>query len=187
MTEDIKKALDILNEGGTILYPTDTIWGIGCDATNENAVKKVYKIKNRTDTKSMLILVENYSMLKDYIEQIPSKATEILASEKKPITIIYPGARNLAENLIASDRSIGIRVVRDEFCLKLIHQFKKAIVSTSANISGKPAPKNFNEIDTEIIKSVDYVVKWRQDDFSQNNPSGIIKIGVNDEVEVIRK
>lgn len=187
MTEDITKAIEILNEGGTILYPTDTIWGIGCDATNEKAVSKVYKLKKRTNTKSMLILVENFSMIKYYIEKLPVKAEEIIAREKNPLTIIYPGARNLAANLTSDDKNIGIRIVKDEFCLRLIHLFKKAIVSTSANISGMQAPGNFSEINNEIIKGVDYIVKWRQDDYSRFNPSSIIKIGANEEVVVIRK
>jgi len=187
MIEDINKALEVLNEGGTILYPTDTIWGIGCDATNETAVKKVYKIKKRTDSKSMLVLVDDLKMIKDYVKAIPDTIPKILERGNKPLTIIYPGARNLASSLISSDGSIGIRIVNDEFCVRLISEFKRPVVSTSANISGYPSPGNFNDIDAEIFKNVDYIVRWRQDDNAQNKPSGIIKIGKNGEVEVIRK
>lgn len=187
MDEDIKNALKVLLDGGTILYPTDTIWGIGCDATNEKAVKKVYNIKNRIDTKSMLILIDKFSRIKDYVIQIPKIISGILESENKPLTIIYPGAKNLAANLINVDGSIGIRIVNDEFCNKLISKFKKPIVSTSANISGNPAPKNFCEILPDITKKIDYVVKWRQDDNNQYDPSKIIKVNENGKVEVIRE
>lgn len=187
MNEDIKNALKVLINGGTLLYPTDTVWGIGCDATNEEAVKKVFKIKKRADTKSMLVLIDDFSRIKDYVTQIPKVVLKILESENKPLTIIYPGAKNLASNLINIDGSIGIRIVKDEFCNRLISEFKKPIVSTSANISGKPAPTKFSEINPEIKKNIHYVVKWRQDDSSQYWASGIIKVAVNGKVEVIRK
>ena len=187
MIEDLQRALDTLHVGGIILYPTDTVWGIGCDATNSNAVEKVYKIKQRTDTKSMLVLVEDFFRLKNYVEQIPENINELLRRETKPLTIIYPGAKNLALNLIAEDGSIGIRIVKDEFCFHLIRSFKKPIVSTSANFSGNPAPGNFSEINPEIIKSVDYVVRYRQKDSSEGKPSRIIKVGTKGEIEVIRE
>jgi L-threonylcarbamoyladenylate synthase len=187
MKEDIKSALEIIKKGGTILYPTDTIWGIGCDATDVDAVQKIYKIKKRTDTKSMLVLVDTRDRIKRYVKVIPQIVTQILKSENKPLTIIYPEAKNLAANLIAGDGTIGIRIVKDEFCKKLIARLDKPIVSTSANITGETAPRNFREIDDEILRKVDYIVKWRQDDDSQNSPSAIIKIGINSEVEIIRK
>ncbi|MBN2348561.1 MAG: threonylcarbamoyl-AMP synthase [Bacteroidales bacterium] len=187
MTEEIKKTIQVLNEGGIILYPTDTIWGIGCDATNPEAVKKIYSIKQREDTKSMLVLLDSENRLSQYVREIPEIAWEILEVSDKPLTIIYPGAKNFAANLIAEDGSIGIRIVRDDFCSKLISRFRKPLVSTSANISGKPAPANFSEIDNAVIHAVDYVVQWRQDDLSKSQASGIIKLEVNGEVKIIRE
>jgi L-threonylcarbamoyladenylate synthase len=187
MNNDIKKALEVLRAGGTILYPTDTIWGIGCDATNPEAVKKVYEIKQRSDSKSMLVLLDNAAFLSYYIENVPDIANELIEVADKPLTIIYSGAKNLANNLIAPDGSIGIRVVNDEFCKKLLTQFKKPLVSTSANISDKPSPANFYEIDEAIIHAVDYVVEWRQTDTSKSSPSSIIKLGVNGQIQIIRK
>ena len=144
--EDIEKCLDILRQGGVILYPTDTIWGLGCDATNEAAIEKVYKIKQRSDSKAMLVLLENENLLPSYIKEVPEIAWDLIDVGEKPLTIIYPGAKNLAPNLIAEDGSIGIRITREEFTARLIQKFRKPIVSTSANISGEPAPANFGEI-----------------------------------------
>jgi L-threonylcarbamoyladenylate synthase len=186
MVDDIKNALKILREGGTILYPTDTIWGIGCDATNVEAVEKVYKIKKRNESKSMIILLDDAGWLTNYVEKVPDIAFDLIELAEKPLTIIYPNAKNLAKNLVALDGSIAIRIVRDEFCKKLISQFRKPLVSTSANISNQSPPANFDEINQKILNAVDYVVKWRQDDFSRNSPSGIIKLGINNEVQVIR-
>ena len=187
MNNDIKQALEVLRKGGTILYPTDTIWGIGCDATNPEAVKKVYEIKQRSDTKSLLVLLDNPAYLSYYVDKVPEIANDLIELTDKPLTIIYQGAKNLANNLIANDGSIGIRIVDEEFCKKLISQFKKPVVSTSANISEKPSPANFHEIDEAIINAVDYVVQWRQNDTSKSSPSGIIKLGINGEIQVIRK
>jgi L-threonylcarbamoyladenylate synthase len=187
MKEDIVNAVGILEQGGIILYPTDTIWGIGCDATNEKAVQKIYQIKKREDLKSMLVLIDSPDKLYQYVTQIPDVAWEILDAAVSPVTIIYPGVKNLAANLIAGDRSAGFRITRDRFCQQLIHRFKKPVVSTSANISGKAAPQVFIEIDPVIRKSVDYIVNWRQDDLSRHKPSGIIKLGVNGEIKVIRE
>ena len=187
MKEDILNAVKVLGHGGIILYPTDTIWGIGCDATNEKAVQRIYQIKNREDSKSMLILLDHPNRLYQYVSQIPEIAWNILDAAASPITIIYPDVKNLAANLIADDHSAGIRIVKDRFCQQLIYQFKKPIVSTSANISSKAAPQVFCEIDTEIKNSVDYIVQWRQDDMSRHKPSGIIKLGINGEVKVIRE
>ncbi len=187
MEDEIQKALMVLQAGGTILYPTDTIWGIGCDATLPEAVEKVYRIKQREDSKSMLVLLDHPNRLLSYISEVPEVAWELLEVADKPLTIIYSGAKNLADNLVAADRSIGIRIARDPFCEKLISRLKKPLVSTSANISGQPAPKFFAEIDEKIKNSVDYIVNWRQDDRTPSSPSGIIKLGTGGEVEIIRK
>jgi L-threonylcarbamoyladenylate synthase len=187
MTEDIKSAVQVLKKGGIILYPTDTIWGIGCDATHPAAVNRIYEIKQRKDSRSMLVLIDAAANIDRYVQVVPEIAWNLVELADKPLTIIYPGAKNLAPNLLSDDRSIGIRVVQDEFCQKLIQQFRKPIVSTSANISGQSWPENFDAIDAVIINSVDYVVKWRQDDYSKGQPSAIIKVGLKGEVEVIRK
>jgi L-threonylcarbamoyladenylate synthase len=187
MHDDIKKALEVLHQGGTILYPTDTIWGIGCDATNEAAVERIYRIKERTDSKSMLVLMENANFLGRYVEEIPEIAFDLIEVSDKPLTIIYPGAKNLAKNLIAEDGSIGIRITNENFTRQLIQRFKKPIVSTSANISGAPSPAFFAEIGPEIIAAVDYVVTYRQEETTPAVPSSIIKLGVGGEIKIIRK
>ncbi len=184
--KDIHKAVEVLKNGGIILYPTDTIWGLGCDATNEEAVNRIYQIKKRNNSKSMLILVDDTSRLKEYA-YVPSMAWELIRVTNRPLTIIYPRARNLARNLIPKEGTIGIRVVRDDFCRDLIRIFGKPIVSTSANISGQPSPSNFSEISEEIKQSVDYIVQWRQNDTRHSRPSSVIKLGKNNEVIVIRK
>ncbi len=187
MIEDINHAVKVLAQGGVILYPTDTIWGLGCDATNEQAISRIYEIKKRDDAKSMIILLASVSQLDRYIQQVPEIAWELFEVADKPLTVILPGAKNLAKNLVAKDNSIGIRIVQDEFCKKMIEKFRKPVVSTSANISGEPWPENFKAIHPEILKSVDYTVKWRQDDTSKGKPSAIIKLGLKGEVEIIRK
>ncbi len=187
MRQEIEKAVKIINEGGIILYPTDTIWGIGCLATDPDAVQKVYDIKKRTDTKSMLVLLDNANRLPSYVDEVPDIAWELIEATDKPLTIIYPGGKNLAENLLSEDKTIGIRIPEDDFCRQLIQKLRRPIVSTSANISGMPSPAFFDEIDPEIIKSVDYVVNWRQDDSRPAQPSPIIKLGVGGEIMVIRK
>lgn len=187
MLDDLKKALEILIKGGLILYPTDTIWGIGCDATNEKAVDRIYAVKKRKDEKSMIILVESESQLSKYVSQIPEMALNLIRITDKPLTIIYPGAQNIARNLVAKDGSIGIRIVRDTFCNTLINRFGKPVVSTSANMSGSTWPANYNDIDDHIIQSVDYVIKWRQQESAHDRPSGIIKLELNGEVKVIRE
>jgi len=185
--DDIVKAVEVLRSGGVILYPTDTIWGIGCDATNAAAVNRIYEIKQRQDTKSMLILMENPNLLNSYISEVPEIAWELIDVADTPLTIIYPGAKNLAHNLLAQDKSIGIRITNEAFTQQLIQRFRKPVVSTSANISGQRSPQNFAEISEEIKKAVDFIVKFRQDDLSKSNPSGIIKLGIGGQVEVIRK
>jgi L-threonylcarbamoyladenylate synthase len=187
MTDDIKKALEVLKQGGIILYPTDTIWGLGCDATNAEAVKRIYSIKQRDDSKSMLVLMENPGFLSNYVNVVPEIAYDLIELTDKPLTIIYSGAKNLASNLISQDGSVGIRIASDDFCKNLISRFRKPIVSTSANISGNPAPANFSEIDDQIKNAVDYVVQYRQDDYSKSQASSIIKLGPNGEIEIIRK
>jgi L-threonylcarbamoyladenylate synthase len=187
MIDDISNCLEVLKKGGIILYPTDTIWGIGCDATNQEAVNKIYEIKKRDLTQSMLILVDQPARLHQYVDIVPDIALDLVELTDKPLTIIYPKAKNLATNLLPNDGSIGIRVTSDEFCQKLIFQFRKPIVSTSANFSGKPSPANFSEIEDELKSQVDYVVKWRQNEKSKAKASGIIKVGVNGEIKVIRK
>lgn len=187
MHNDIKKAVEVLRSGGVILYPTDTIWGLGCDATNKEAVKRIYDIKQRDDSKSMLVLIDNPAKLNSYINEVPEIAWDLIDVADKPLTVIYPGAKNLAENLIASDGTVGIRITNEEFSRNLCRQFRLPLVSTSANISGRPAPANFSEIAPEITEQVDYVVQYRQDDLTKAAPSGIIKLGIGGEVTVIRE
>jgi L-threonylcarbamoyladenylate synthase len=187
MKEDIEVSLQVLKEGGIILYPTDTIWGIGCDATNTEAVARIYTIKKREDTKSMLVLVDDENRLYRYMEQVPDIALEISRIAGKPITIVYPGVVGLAPNLVAADHSMGIRITADPFCQELIRQFGKPVVSTSANISGRKPPATFPEISDEIKTAVDYVVRWRRNETKKGIPSPIIKIGINNEIEIIRR
>ena len=187
MQKEIKTTLDILYSGGIILYPTDTIWGIGCDATNRDAVKRIYELKKREDSKSMLVLIDDAGRIPSYITKMPEIAFDLIEVSDKPLTIIYPGAKNLADNLIADDGSIGIRVTNEKFTQELIRRFKRPIVSTSANISGQNTPALFDEIKDEIKDAVDYVVNYRQDDFIKQKPSGIIKLGINGTVKVIRE
>lgn len=186
MDKDIESALSVLFKGGIILYPTDTIWGIGCDATNEKAVSRIYEIKKREDKEGMLVLLDSPESLDRYVD-IPDVAWELINVADQPLTIIYPGARNLASNLLASDGSVGIRIVKDSFCTRLIQQFKRPVVSTSANISGEKSPGIYSEISIEIINSVDYIVRYRQDDLKKTKPSGIIKLGLDGEVKVVRQ
>lgn len=187
MEEEIKKALQVLWDGGVILYPTDTIWGIGCDATNQEAVKRIYEIKEREDSKSMLVLIDNANKIPSYVEKMPEIAWDLVEVADKPLTIIYPGAKNLATNLVPIEKTIGIRVTNEVFTRKLIQRFKKPIVSTSANVSGKPSPSNFSEIDKEIKKRVDYIVNYRQDETKKYAPSGIIQLGTGGQVKIIRE
>ena len=176
-----------MNEGGIILYPTDTIWGIGCDATNEEAVRRVYEIKQRSDSKALLVLVDTSVKVDFYVQDVPNVAWDLVELAEKPLTIIYSGARNLAPNLLAEDGSVGIRVTNEEFSQRLCRQFRKAIVSTSANISGQPSPANFSEISDEIKSKVDYIVGYRQDDMGHPKPSGIIKMDKNGVFKIIRE
>lgn len=187
MEDDLKKALEVLRGGGVILYPTDTIWGIGCDATNAAAVNRIYTIKKRENARSMLILMENPALLDRYVTDIPDVAWDLVEISSAPLTVIYPGARNLAANLIAPDGSIGIRFTGEPFTSALLKRFRKPLVSTSANISGHPAPADFSHVDEEIKNKVDYVVKYRQEDQTPAAPSAIIKLDAGGRIEIIRK
>lgn len=176
-----------MRKGGVILYPTDTIWGIGCDATNEDAVRRVYEIKQRQDSKAMLVLVDSSVKVDFYVRDVPEVAWDLIDLADKPLTIIYSGARNLAANLLAEDGSVGIRVTNEDFSKRLCQQFRKAIVSTSANISGQPSPKNFSEISEEVKSAVDYIVGYRQEEMSNPKPSSIIKLDKGGVIKIIRE
>ena len=187
MNEDIKKATEVLKKGGIILYPTDTIWGLGCDATNNEAVTKIYKIKKRVEEKSMLILLNNTALVASYASDVPEVAYNMFELSEKPLTLILSGAKNLAENLIAPDGSIGIRITNEIFSKTLLQKFRKPIVSTSANITGEKSPRNFAEISQKIIDAVDYIVTYGQNDNTKKQASSSIKINSNNEVKIIRK
>lgn len=187
MHNDIKRALEVLKDGGIILYPTDTIWGIGCDATNVKAVDKIYKIKKREDSKSMLVLMENPALLERYVDDVPEIAWDLVEVATTPLTVIYPNAKNLAKNLVAEDGSIGIRFTKEAFTALLLQRFRKPLVSTSANISGEKSPVFFDEISEEIKNQVDFIVAYRQNDTTPANPSSIIKLGSGGRIDIIRK
>lgn len=172
--------------GGLILYPTDTIWGIGCDATNEEAVRKVYALKRRSDHKAMLLLLDSSAKLNYYVQEVPDVAWDLIELADSPLTVIYSGARNVAPNLLAEDGSVGIRITQEEFSHKLCERFRKPLVSTSANVSGAPSPANFSEISETIKSGVDYIVRYRQEDLSKAAPSHIIKLGAGGLVKIIR-
>lgn len=176
-----------MREGGVILYPTDTIWGIGCDATNEDAVRRVYEIKQRQDSKAMLVLVDSSVKVDFYVQDVPEVAWDLIDLADKPLTIIYSCARNLAANLLAEDGSVGIRVTNEDFSKRLCQQFRKAVVSTSANISGQPSPRNFSEISEEVKSAVDYIVGYRQEEMSNPKPSSIIKLDKGGVIKIIRE
>jgi|SRR5580698_1660884 L-threonylcarbamoyladenylate synthase len=185
MTEEVKTCVKVLQKGGVILYPTDTIWGIGCDATNEQAVKRIFEIKNRPSEKAMVILVAESSQL-EYYASIPDVAWDLVEYAENPLTIVYPNAKGVAKPLISGDGTIAIRVVKDEFCKMVINNLRKPMVSTSANISGDPAPSSFSAISGEIKSKVDYIVPLRQMETNKNTPSRIIKLGMNGAIEIIR-
>lgn len=186
MRDDIKKACEIMRAGGLILYPTDTIWGIGCDATNEEAVRRVYELKKRADNKAMLVLLDSTAKLEVYVDNVPDIAWDLIEVADKPLTIIYSKGKNLAPNLLGENGSIGIRITREKFSHDLCEQFRKPLVSTSANVSGEPSPANFDEISDVIKNGVDYIVNYRQDDKTKAQPSNIIMLGDGGLVKVIR-
>lgn len=183
---DLKEAVRVMREGGIILYPTDTVWGIGCDARNAEAVKKIYNLKKREDSKSMLVLVSSEGMLQRTVKEVPEIAWQLIDAAVNPMTIIYDDAIGVAPNLIAEDGSLGIRLTGEKFSRTLCERMRGPIVSTSANISGKPTPHNFHEISSEILEGVDYVCKFRQDERGSAKPSNIIKITRGNIVKVIR-
>ena len=199
---DLEEAVRVLRMGGVIVYPTDTVWGIGCDATNEEAVRKVYALKHREDSKSMLVLLDTPRKLQGYVEEVPEMAWELLEctdplqlplqrggenmEPMRPLTIIYPGAKNLAKNLIAEDGSVGIRITQEPFSKALCERLRRPIVSTSANISGEPAAKTFRQISEDVLQQADYVCFYRRDDEEEKQPSSIIKLGLHNEIQIIR-
>lgn len=195
--EDLQEAVRVLRAGGVIVYPTDTVWGIGCDATNEEAVRKVYALKHREDSKSMLVLLDGAGKLQGYVEHIPDAAWDLLECtahdrdsqglQPRPMTIIYPGAKNIAPNLIAEDGSIGIRITQEPFSKALCEQLHRPIVSTSANISGEPTAKNFRQISQAVLDAADYVCRYRRNDETEKRPSSIIKLGIDNQIQIIRK
>lgn len=187
--EDLHEAVRVLREGGVILYPTDTVWGIGCDATNEAAVQRIFEIKHRADSKSMLVLLDGAGKLQGYVERVPDTAWTLLevSEGQKPMTIIYPKAKNLAHNLLAEDGSVGIRITQEPFSRALCEQLRRPVVSTSANISGEPAAKVFDEIVQEIRDAVDYVCMYRRNDKTPHQPSSIVKIDEAEHITIIRR
>jgi L-threonylcarbamoyladenylate synthase len=185
--EDLKESLIALRQGGILLYPTDTIWGLGCDPTNESAVNRIFGLKSRSENKSLIILADSLSMIERYVTEIPEIVYELAEVSDTPLTIIYPKGKNLAKGICSDDGSVAIRICRDEFCLQLISRFRKPVVSTSANISGGPSPANFGEIEKTLISRVDYVVKFRQDDRSRNVASPVIKVNTDGTIKIIRK
>ncbi|SEF74956.1 L-threonylcarbamoyladenylate synthase [Xylanibacter ruminicola] len=190
--DDIRNAVETMRKGGVILYPTDTVWGIGCDATNAEAVKRIYEIKQRDDSKALICLVDSDARMQRYFRNVPDVAWQLIdslkgAEDAKPTTLILDGAINLAENLIADDGSLGIRITNEPFSKELCFRFQKAIVSTSANISGEPAAQNYGDIDPRILEAVDYVCWSRRQEHKPHTPSSIIKLKENGEVTVIRK
>ena len=198
MIEEIQKALEVLRKGGVILYPTDTVWGIGCDATNPEAVAKVYAIKNRTDSKSLVLLADNMDMICRYVKEVPEMAIQLVEVNDKPMTIIYPGAVSgkqgdkasngcLAYNVVAEDGTVGIRIPMMEFCTQLVHRLGRPLVSTSANISGEPTPKMFAEITPDIKDAVDHIVEPSFEKGATGQSSSIIKVGLDYSIEIIRK
>ncbi|MFN8275112.1 MAG: L-threonylcarbamoyladenylate synthase [Flavobacteriaceae bacterium] len=182
---EVHKAFEVIQQGGIILYPTDTVWGLGCDATNAEAVQKIYQLKQREETKSMICLMNGERMMYQVFKEIPEVAWQILDLSEKPTTLILDDPKNVAANLIASDQTLGIRIVKEPFCYKLMERMKKPLVSTSANISGQPTPASFKEISSEIIKGVDYVVNLHREK-SGAKPSTIIKLTKDAQVKIIR-
>ena len=184
--DDIREAVRVMQSGGVILYPTDTIWGIGCDACNEDAVRRVFEIKRRAEAKSVISLVDSEVKVEFYVRSVPDVAWQLWECSDEPLTLVLDGARNLASGVIASDGSVALRVTREAFSRQLCMRMKRAIVSTSANIAGKPAPRCFSEISPEILQAVDYVCLSRRDEAPRQTPSHIIKIGPSGEVKIIR-
>lgn len=187
LKEEVAKALKIVQDGGIILYPTDTIWGIGCDATNTEAVKKIYQLKQREESKSMIILLDTENKLESYVSEVPDIAYQLIEYAEHPLTLVMPGAKNISPSLIAANGSVGIRVAKHAFCEQLIQRLRRPLVSTSANIAGNPSPKNFMQVDPEIIDGVDYVVDLEQHDLAAKTPSTIMRLSPDGRFEFIRR
>ncbi len=187
LEKELSKSIEVIKNQGVIAYPTDTIWGLGCDATDEVAVKKIYEVKGRREDKSVIVLVSDDRMLLKYVKDVPEMAWELMDYSEKPLTIIYPEGKNLAKGVIAQDGTIAIRVVKDDFCQKLIQKLGKPLVSTSANKSGEPSPQSFRDINQSVLDAVDYVVNLRQNETGSASPSSIVQLGINGEVKIIRK
>jgi L-threonylcarbamoyladenylate synthase len=187
LKEEVAKALKVIQEGGTILYPTDTIWGIGCDATNTEAVKKIFALKQRDEAKSMIILLDTENKLESYVQEVPSIAYDLIEYAENPLTLVMPGAKNISPALISTDGSVGIRVAKHDFCQQLIQRLRRPLVSTSANISGDPSPQTFDEIEQEIIDGVDYVVDLEQHNSEKKKPSTIMRLSPDGRFEFIRR
>ena len=185
--EDIRRAVETMRGGGVILYPTDTVWGIGCDATNAEAVAKVYAIKQRDDSKAMICLVDSDARLQRYVRNVPNVAWELMDCAEKPLTVILDGATGLAPNLVAADGSVAMRITKEAFSRQLCFRFQKPVVSTSANISGQPAAQNYCDIASELLEAVDYVCWSRRQEHKPHTPSSIVRLRLNGEVEIIRK
>ncbi|MDB5024587.1 MAG: threonylcarbamoyl-AMP synthase [Mucilaginibacter sp.] len=187
LKDEVAKALKVVQEGGIILYPTDTIWGIGCDAANSEAVKKIYQLKRRDEAKSMIILLDTDNKLESYIQEVPPIAYDLIEFAENPLTLIMPGAKNVSPALIGADGSLGVRIVKHDFCQQLIQRLRKPLVSTSANTSGRPSPQNFGQIEPEIIEGVDYVVNLEQHDTERKKPSTIMRLQPDGRFEFIRR
>ncbi len=184
---DIRNAIDTMRRGGVILYPTDTIWGLGCDASNAEAVRRIYQIKQRQDSKALICLVDSANRLQRYFRQVPDVAWDLIEYADRPLTLVLDGAVNVAPDLLAPDGSLGMRVTKEEFSRQLCYRFQKAIVSTSANLSGEPSPKSFYDIPDSICSQVDYIVQYARGRKSDGRPSSIIKLGADGAVNVIRR
>ena len=187
LKEEVAKALKIIQDGGIILYPTDTIWGIGCDATNTAAIGKIFALKQRDEAKSMIILLDTENKLESYVQEVPAIAYDLIEYAENPLTLLMPGAKNISPALIASDGSVGIRIAKHDFCQQLIQRLRKPLVSTSANVSGKPSPQTFDEVDQEIIDGVDYVVNLEQHHTEKKKPSTIMRLNPDGRFEFIRR
>ena len=187
LADEVKKAIEVMKQGGVILYPTDTVWGIGCDATNPEAVKRVYEIKKRDDSKALICLVDSDARLSRYVRNVADVTWDMIELSTKPLTIIFDNATGLAPNLLAEDGSVGIRITKEEFSKELCYRFQKPIVSTSANISGEPTAQTFDEISDEIKNTVDYVVRYNQRCKEKHQPSSIVKIDSNGKFQIIRE
>ena len=184
--EEIKKTVEVLKKGGIILYPTDTIWGIGCDATNEAAVQRILDLKGRVSDKGLIVLLDFAGRLETYVKEVPNNAWDLIEFAEKPLTIIYDTAQRIAESATAKDGSIGIRITKDEYCKRVVEQLKKPIVSTSANISGRPFPDSYTDIEDEVLKGVDYVVNLRRTEKKENPPSTVIRLKNDGQITFLR-